>query len=42
MTNYLNNINSPADLKKLSVEQLPDLAEEIRQTSFRYARREQP
>lgn len=32
MTDYLNNINSPADLKKLSVEQLPDLAEEIRQT----------
>jgi len=31
MTNYLNNINSPADLKKLSVDQLPDLAEEIRQ-----------
>lgn len=31
MTDYLNNINSPADLKKLSVEQLPDLAEEIRQ-----------
>ncbi len=31
MTNYLNSINSPADLKKLSVEQLPDLAEEIRQ-----------
>lgn len=30
--NYLNNINSPQDLKKLSTEQLPELAVEIRQT----------
>lgn len=30
--NYLSNINSPQDLKKLSTEQLPELAAEIRQT----------
>ncbi len=30
-TNLLSSIHSPADLKKLPVEQLPDLAEEIRQ-----------
>lgn len=28
---YLNNINSPADLKKLSVSELPALCEEIRE-----------
>ena len=32
MSEYLKNINSPADLKKLSLEQLPDLAAEIRET----------
>ncbi len=31
MTNYLHDINSPSDLKKLSPKQLPDLAQEIRQ-----------
>lgn len=30
--NYLDNINSPQDLKKLSMEQLPELAAEIRRT----------
>lgn len=30
MSVYLNSINSPSDLKKLSEEQLPELAEEIR------------
>ena len=28
---YLETINSPADVKKLSMEQLPVLAEEMRQ-----------
>ncbi len=32
MSEYLKNINSPADLKKLSLVQLPDLAAEIRET----------
>ena len=32
VSDYLKNINSPADLKKLSEGQLPELAEEIRQT----------
>ncbi len=32
MPEYLDRINSPADLKKLSPEQLPDLAAEIRET----------
>ena len=27
---YLDKINSPADLKKLSVEELPVLADEVR------------
>ena len=31
MTNYLDTIQSPADLKKLTPEQLPALAEEVRQ-----------
>jgi 1-deoxy-D-xylulose-5-phosphate synthase len=31
MSNHLENINSPADVKKLSVPQLIELAEEIRQ-----------
>ena len=31
MSNLLENINSPADVKKLSVPQLVELAEEIRQ-----------
>lgn len=30
MTDYLSHINSPADLKRLSVTQLPDLCSEIR------------
>ncbi|BCS53344.1 1-deoxy-D-xylulose-5-phosphate synthase [Geobacter sp. SVR] len=30
MSNYLASIDSPADLKKLKPEQLPDLAEELR------------
>ena len=30
MTNYLNNINNPKDLKELEISQLDDLAEEIR------------
>lgn len=30
--NYLNSINSPQDLKKLSADRLPELAAEIRQT----------
>lgn len=30
--NYLNSINAPQDLKKLSAGQLPELAVEIRQT----------
>ena len=29
-TNLLNNINSPADLRKLQINQLPDLAQELR------------
>lgn len=31
MTNHLNSINGPADLKKLDRAQLPELADEIRQ-----------
>lgn len=31
MSTYLKNIDSPTDLKKLKPEQLPDLAEEVRQ-----------
>ena len=31
MSEYLKSINSPADLKKLSVEQLPELAAEVRE-----------
>ncbi|OZG60263.1 1-deoxy-D-xylulose-5-phosphate synthase [Bifidobacterium lemurum] len=31
MTNHLNSINGPADLKKLERAQLPELADEIRQ-----------
>ncbi|MBI4335552.1 MAG: hypothetical protein HY589_02745, partial [Candidatus Omnitrophica bacterium] len=30
MSALLNNINSPADLKKLPVARLPELAQEIR------------
>lgn len=32
MSEYLKTIDSPADLKKLSLEQLPELAAEIRET----------
>ena len=31
MNNLLNKIDSPNDLKKLSIEQLPDLCSEIRE-----------
>ena len=35
MSEHLERINSPADLKKLSIEELPALAEEIRQEIIR-------